>query len=270
MSATREPATVLAARDLVFGYEPDVPVLRGVSVQLTAGELLVVLGPNGAGKSTLLRCLAGLARPWSGSVQLAGDPLAELAPRERARRMAVVPQGLQRVPQVTVDDFVTAGRYAHLPPFARRTQADRAAVRRAIEQVDLAGRERASLTALSGGQLQRALVARALAQEPDVLLVDEPTNSLDLSHQLDVFELIAGLTCTGHGVLVVTHDLNLASQFGTRLLLMNDGAASAEGAPSEVLRPEVLVPVYGKRLQFGQLPAPHGEGTRPWVLPWGH
>lgn len=258
----------LEGRALEYGYF-DAAVLNGVSIEVESGEFVVVLGPNGAGKSTLLRVLAGVCEPWSGEVRLAGESLARFAPRERARRLAVVPQGLPRVPDLSVEAFVESGRYAHVGSFGRRTRADREAVERALIEVELDDRRRSPLTELSGGQLQRALIGRALAQEPQVLLVDEPTSSLDLAHQLSIFELIAGLTCLGRSVLCVTHDLNLASQFATRIELLDRGRIVAGGTPAEVLTPEVLGPVYGERLRFGELPAPHGKGARPWVLPWG-
>jgi iron complex transport system ATP-binding protein len=261
-------AAVLELRGLEFGYEALRPVLRGVDLRLAPSEFLVVLGPNGAGKSTLVRCAAGHAAPWTGDVRLCGAALGSFRGRERARRLAVVPQRLERVPPVRVREFVESGRYAHLRGFRRAGSEDRAAVERALREVDLLGRESEALGELSGGQLQRALIARALAQEPQVLLVDEPTSSLDLAHQLSVFELIAGLSCRGRAVLCVTHDLNLASQFATRLVLLREGRVVAEGRPEQVLRPEVLVPIYGPRLRFGELPGPAGKERRPWVLPW--
>lgn len=259
----------LVARALEFGYADAEPVLHSISLSLAESEFVVVLGPNGAGKSTLLRLLAGVATPWSGTVELAGLPIDRHRPRDRARSLAVVPQALERVPQVTTRTFVEAGRYAHVTGFGRRRPEDRAAVDRALCEVELEDRAEVPLNELSGGQLQRALIARALAQEPEVLLVDEPTSSLDLSHQLSIFELIGGLTCLGRSVLCVTHDLNLASQFATRILLMCEGRIVADGSASDVLTPEVLGPVYGDRLRFGQLPGPKGDGTRPWILPWG-
>ncbi|MEO0651583.1 MAG: ABC transporter ATP-binding protein [Planctomycetota bacterium] len=259
----------LSARDLAFGYVEGERVIDGLSLELREAEFCVVLGPNGAGKSTLLRLLAGILAPDRGAVVLGDGPIDDLRPRDRARRLAVVPQGLARIPRVTVRDFVESGRYAHTTGFGRRSAADRRAVEQALAAVDLDGRGGAPLDELSGGQLQRALIGRALAQEPSVLLVDEPTSSLDLAHQLSTFELIAGLTCHDRSVLCVTHDLNLASQFATRVVLLDEGRIVSEGEASEVLTPEVLGPVYGPRLRFGELPAPHGKGARPWVLPWG-
>lgn len=262
------PRERLVIEGLRAGYSDGPDVLSGVDLTLRDGELTVVVGPNGSGKSTLVKAAAGLLAPRAGSIRVEGRSLAELSDRERARHVAVVPQSLDRWPSLKVVDLVASGRYAHLSWWRGPGAADREAVEQALEQVGLSDQAERPLTELSGGQRQRALVARALAQSASVFLVDEPTNALDLSHQLDVFSSIGALTCEGRAVLTVTHDLNLASQFATRILLLVDGRFAAEGRPQEVLRPEVLGPVYGERLRFGSLPSPMGDGERPFVLPW--
>ena len=258
----------LAAHEVVFTW-PDGPrAVDGVSLAIERGELVAVLGPNGAGKSTLLKLAAGLVEPDAGRVELDGRPLGGLSKRERARRVAVVPQALRALPDVTVATFVASGRYAYLDAWRRPSASDRGAVRRALERADVEDLGERLLTQLSGGQRQRVLVARALAQEADTLLVDEPTSSLDPEHQIAVFELLAELTCSGASVLTVTHDLNLASQFATTVALMDAGRIVARGGPEEVLRREVLEPVYGPHLRYGRWPAPRGDGERPFVVPW--
>ena len=265
--------SALRARGVVFAY-PDGPrVLDGIDIDVQSGELVAVLGPNGAGKSTLVRVLAGLLAPSEGSVELhtsdtSGRDVAALAPRERARTVALVPQGLARIPQVRVHDFVLGGRYAHGALRARVRGRDDAVVRDALTACDVADLGERALDQISGGQRQRILVARALAQEADVLLVDEPTSSLDPEHQLAMFELLARLTCESRAVLVVTHDLNLASQFATRLDVIAGGRVAVSGTADAVLCPEVLHPIYGERLRFGRFPARDGRGDRPFVLPW--
>jgi iron complex transport system ATP-binding protein len=257
-------APALSARGLRFAYPGGPPVLEGLDLDLRPGELYALIGPNGAGKSTLLRLLSGALVPTEGEVRLAAlGPLGRLSPRQRARALAVVPQGLAQVPEWSVEDFVASGRYAHLPPLRSPSAADRAVVAAALETCDLAGLEQRPLPELSGGQRQRALLARALVQEAPVWLVDEPTSSLDLPHQLATFELIAALTCQGRAVLTVTHDLNLAGQFATRLGLIHRGRLLAEGTAEEVLCPAVLEPVYGPRLHYGRLPS----SGAPFVLP---
>lgn len=258
----------LEGRELTFSYPGGARAVQGVSLELARGDFLAVLGPNGAGKSTLLRLLAGLLGAERGEVRIDGAPLAALTPRERAKRIAVVPQSLVAVPEVRVDDFVLGGRYAHLSPWKRAGGSDRSAVDRALAEADASEVADRPLTELSGGQRQRVLIARALAQEAEVLLVDEPSNSLDPQHQIAVFDLLAKLTCEGRAVLVVTHDLNLASQFATRALLMKDGHGVATGTPSEILRPDVLGPVYGPHLRYGTFPGPRGGTERPFVIPW--
>lgn len=259
----------LSASGLRFRYDGESDeVLRGVDLNLSEGEIVCVIGPNGAGKTTLLRLLAGLAKPAAGEVLLAGRAVRSVPAKERARNLALVPQALFALPSLTVEEFVGQGRYARTRFLRGPNAEDRAAVARALADADLVGLGRRSLDELSGGQRQRALVARALAQEPSVVLVDEPTNSLDPRHQLQVFELIAGLGCDGRAALVVTHDLNLASQFATRVVLIDDGAVRANGTVHEVLRPEVLGEVYGEHLAFGSRPVAGWGEDRPWVLPW--
>ncbi|MBK9384476.1 MAG: ABC transporter ATP-binding protein [Planctomycetes bacterium] len=263
--ALNEP--LLVARDLRHAYPDGPPALDGASLALHAGELVSVLGPNGAGKSTLVRALAGVVAA-RGSIELCGEPIATLTPRRRAQLIALVPQGLRALPELSVERFVLAGRYAHMKRFAPLRREDLRAVASALERLELSELSGRLLHELSGGQRQRALLARALAQEARVLLVDEPTTALDAAQQLAVFELLAALAREGRAVLVVTHEWNLASQFASRLLLLERGRVAASGTPDEVLRAEVLEPLYGSRLLYGRAPAPEGRGERPYVLPW--
>lgn len=253
----------LCAREVAFDYANGVSALLGASLELRRGELLAVIGPNGSGKSTLLRCLAGLLAPKSGSVKVDGEDVARLAPRERACRIAVVPQFLPRLVDVRVSDFVLGGRYAYMGRWRSAKKHDHAIVRAALERCDSLDVAERLMSELSGGQRQRVLVARAIAQAAGVLLVDEPTNSLDPEHQLAVFRSIAELVEAGRAALVVTHDLNLASQFATRAVVMRDGRTLTEGPVERVLTREVLEPVYGPHLHFGRF-----ASGRPIVVPW--
>jgi len=268
---------LLAARGLVFEYPAPrgdgaaraLRAVDGIDFDLARGELCVAIGPNGSGKSTLVRLLAGLAVPLAGAVEVDGRPLASLAPRERARRIAVVPQYLPALPEVEVERFVESGRYAHVGRFGGLGAGDREVVESALERCDARDLAARALDALSGGQRQRVLVARALAQEADLLLVDEPTNALDPAHQIAVLDLLAGLAGSGRACLVVTHDLVLAAQYASRLVLLDAGRVVASGTPAEVLRREVLEPVYGTSLWYGAWP--QGSGARsggPFVLPF--
>jgi ABC-type cobalamin/Fe3+-siderophores transport system ATPase subunit len=264
--------TEIRARDVEFSYPADgvesVPALRGINLDVRAGELLAILGPNGAGKSTLLRLLAGLLVPTRGEVHSDERALSSFSARERARRIAFVPQSLTALPEVTVEAYVGYGRYAHRGLLQTATPADRQAVQAALLAADLDELAARPLAELSGGQRQRALIARALAQEAQTLLVDEPTNALDPEHQLRIFDLLAELCAAGRAVVVVTHDLNLASQFAQRAMLLDAGHTVTTADIAAVLCPEILQPVYGYQLRFGSLPAPRGGGERPFVLPW--
>jgi iron complex transport system ATP-binding protein len=256
---------VLVARALVAGYPTGEPVLTGVDLTLEPGELVCVLGTNGAGKSCLLKTLGGLIPVRGGSVTIRGRALASLAPRARAREVASVPQGLRALPDTDVLTFVLGGRYAHLGMLARGAPHDRAVARAALAQADARELETRALHELSGGQLQRVLVARALAQQAPVLLFDEPTASLDPEHQVGLLATIRRLVAGGHCALVATHELALASRFATRVVLLADGGVRTAGSPTEVLRREVLEPVYGPHLLYAREPGPLG---RPVVVPW--
>ena len=255
----------LTASGLQHEYPGGVTALRGVDLQLQPRELLVVIGPNGSGKSTLLRLLGGLLPVQQGEVAVDGQPLSALSPRDRAQLIGVVPQSLESLPEVTVESFVLGGRYTRISRWRGALARDLRAVGYALAASDAEGLGGRRLRELSGGQRQRVLVARALAQEAQILLVDEPTAALDLEHQVRVFDLLARLAAHDRSVLVVTHDVNLASQFASRVVLLDAGRVAASGAPAEVLRREVLEPVYGRHLFFGHMPPPD---SRPFVLPW--
>jgi len=244
---------LLRAEDLAYahpgGADPGgVRAVEAASLELCAGELAFLIGPNGSGKSTLLRLCAGLLRPDRGRVTLEGRDLADLSDRERARAVGFLPQGLAVLPDLGVREFVLAGRYAHVADYAALSRVDLAAVDEALARCDVAELAERNLYELSGGQRQRVFVARALAQEARLLLVDEPTNALDPEHQLAVFELLVELARGERGVLVVTHDLVLAGQYARRVLVLDRGRLVAQGAPQTILRGRALEPVYGRQL----------------------
>lgn len=259
---------ILRSESLSFAYTPGEDVVKDLSLDVAEGEVVCVLGPNGAGKSTLLRLLAGITKPRTGAVSIGGDPIGSLSPRDRARRIALVPQSLYSLPDLSVEEFVRQGRYAYRARFRGPSPEDVAAITRALEDTELSDLTHRALDSLSGGQRQRALVARALAQEPRIVLVDEPTNSLDLHHRIHVFDVIARVGCEGRAALVVTHDMNLAAQYATRVVLIQDGAIVADGSVHDVLTPEVLVPVYGEALAFGKRFVSGWNEERPYVIPW--
>jgi len=250
------------------GYSyPDGPkAVDDASLSIEQGSIVCIIGPNGAGKSTLLKGMAGLLPMEDGAVSVDGTPVASLDPRVRARTLALVPQFLDAIPPLTVESFVMGGRYGHLDAWRRAHGADRAAVEAALAAADVSELGQRLLGEVSGGQRQRVLVARALAQEAGYLLVDEPTSSLDPEHQLGVFDLLKELARGGHGVCVVTHDLNLASQFADRVALMQEGSFVSVGPPEEILTAEVLEPVYGAHFRFTSWSK--GGEERPVVVPW--
>lgn len=219
-------------------------IVHGVSTTVDAGGWLTVVGANGAGKSTLLRAVAGLVR-HGGRVEVGGVTLAGLAPRQRARHLALVAQTPVLPPTMTVASYVLLGRLAHLGPFARERQRDLdivTAVLRRLDAVALADRR---LATLSGGEAQRIAIARALAQEAPVLLLDEPTSSLDIGHQLEVLDLVDELRRErGLTVVATMHDLTLAAQYADRLLLLAEGAEAASGPPDAVLTEANLTRYY--------------------------
>ena len=259
--------SALACRGLVLDYPGPLRALDGVDVSLAEGELVAVIGPNGSGKSTLLKCLAGLLEPSAGEVLVDGQALSLFDDRARARCLAVVPQFLPALHDIAVRDFVRGGRYAHFGRWHGPAALDHGAVEGALQAADVGDLARRWMSELSGGQRQRVLVARALAQEARYLLVDEPTNSLDPEHQLQVFELIARAVAGGRAALVATHDLNLAAQFATRIVLLERGQVRADGSAAGVLTPAVLTPVYGASLRFGTFRTADGA-ERPCVIPW--
>ncbi|MBK7641976.1 MAG: ABC transporter ATP-binding protein [Planctomycetes bacterium] len=257
----------LSARELAFEYPGPIRAVDGLSLAVDGAELVCLIGPNGCGKSTLLRLCAGLLAPLSGRVELDGADVWGLTPRERARRVALVPQYLPALPEVRVEDFVLSGRYAHLARWNRVAAHDQELVREALESCDAAEFAQRGLGELSGGQRQRVLIARALVQQAPLVLIDEPTSALDPEHQIRVFELLELSRARGNTVVVATHDLNLAGQFATRLVLLRQGRVVADGDAAAVLSPRTLTPVYGEHLAFGER-ALAGGGTRPFVMPW--
>jgi len=237
--------------------------LRGVSFDAGAGELVGLVGPNGAGKSTLLRLVAGLAAPAAGTVRLAGlDPFA--APRrEVARVCALVPQESAVVWPFTVREAVMMGRAARQGLLAIPDRFDRGAVEGALAACDLVHLADRRLDALSGGERRRVFFARALAQEPRVLLLDEPTAFLDLAHQVSAMRAAVVAARAGLCVVAVLHDLNLAAQACDRLVVLSRGSVAAEGPPAEVLTAERVEAVWGVPVWRGE----NGATGAPVVLP---
>jgi iron complex transport system ATP-binding protein len=237
-------------------------IVDAADLAVAPGELVGLIGPNGAGKSTLLRAVVGVRAREAGAITIGEERAEALPPRERARRLAYLPQERRVEWRLSVNDVVMLGRFPHRRSFGGRSEADRAAVERALAAMDagaLAGREAASL---SGGELARVLLARALAVEAPILLADEPIAGLDPYHQLHVMEALQAEARRGRGVLAVLHDLALAARFMDRLVLMSGGRVVADGPPEQVLANETLAAVYHVATLGGQ------DAGRRWVIPW--
>jgi iron complex transport system ATP-binding protein len=219
-------------------------VVDGARFELKAGELAVLIGPNGAGKTTLARALAGLI-PAEGRIAIEGRSLASLSPRQRAQRISYLPQGHVFHWPMAVAAIVALGRHPHADVFSGLSEADRAAVDRALLATDTVPFAARAVTTLSGGERARVALARALASEAPILIADEPTVSLDPRHQLVVMELLAHVARKGAAVLAIVHDLTLAARFADRILVMQQGRLNAQGPAREVLTPERIASVFG-------------------------
>lgn len=240
-------APAMELRSVSYRYpEADRNALTDVSLSFRTGCHHAVLGPNGAGKSTLLRLGLGLLPSAEGTVRIEGRPVGEWSRRTVARRVGVVTQEPPAPFPLTVRSFVEMGRNPYLRPWAGLRPEDREVVGRTLERVELAGLADRRLTDFSGGELQRAKVARALAQEPRTLLLDEPTAHLDLGHEVRIFRLVDRLVREdGLTAVTVTHNLNLASRFAHRLVLLVEGRVVEEGTAAEVIRPGPVERAYG-------------------------
>jgi ABC-type cobalamin/Fe3+-siderophores transport system ATPase subunit len=239
--------------DLTVGFRSK-PVLTGISLTLCAGELLVLAGPNGSGKTTLLKTIGGLLKPLAGRILLNGKDTALMTKQERARRMSILFQGTLPGWPFTVQEIVSQGRFPYRGVFGAEQPQDHAAIARAVTAAGLAGFEDRPVTELSGGEFQRVLIARAMAQEAGLLLLDEPANTLDPKYRFMVMTLIRSITGTDGGAgdgasggacaMVSLHDLNLARLYADRVLLVGDGKIAALGKPLEVLQNDTIGRVY--------------------------
>jgi iron complex transport system ATP-binding protein len=242
----------LEARSLGFGYRGHA-VGRDVSLALDAGEVLCLLGPNGGGKTTLFKTLLGLIPTQAGQVFLGGEPLDALPRREVARRIGYVPQAHAGYFPFAVRDVVLMGRTAHLPPFASPSSPDRDAAETAIARLGIAHLADAEYTRISGGERQLALIARALAQAAPLLVMDEPTASLDFGNQVRVLDEIGRLASEGIGILLSTHDPDHVFLVGDRVALLHGGRLAATGTPDAVVTPERLRAAYGVEVAVSEV-----------------
>jgi iron complex transport system ATP-binding protein len=259
--ATAEPP--LQARSVSVRFDRRL-ALAEFDLNVRPGEFVALVGPNGSGKTTFLRAALGLVELSGGSVRLLGEDVGRLSIPERARRVAWVPQEERPYDNVPLYDYVLFGRNPHLPPFGREGEADRAAVREALESAGLWDRRFDGIHEVSGGERQRVLLARALAQATPVILLDEPTAHLDVGHQLDLLERVRTLgRATGRCAVAAVHDLNLAARYADRLVVLSRGRRVAEGPPASVLTEELLEAVWGVEADIRHDP----RTGLPYLLP---
>lgn len=267
-SSSRESPALIVDNVSVRYPHSDTDALERVSLSISNGEVVALAGPNGCGKTTLLRAAAGMLAPASGCVRVSGGPrpMHQLSPERRARLVAAVPQMTQLPSGYSAAEAVMLSRISFHGWFGPETAADAAAVQSALETVGLASRSRSSLDTLSGGEQQRIWIARALAQEAPILLLDEPTAHLDLRYQMEILTLVRSFA--RHGLcaaLIAMHDLNLASSFADRIALLDRGRLAACGSPAEVLTSERLSALYAIPMHV----VPHPFHGHPLILPDG-
>jgi len=263
MPATLTPDIVLAVRDfsLRLGKKE---ILRGVSFAVSRGEYLSIVGPNGAGKTTLLRCIARLLAGGTGEIEVFGRPLPAYRQKELARRIVYVPQADGRVIPFTVRQFALMGRYPYLSPFSSIDPEGRRAVQEALGRTATAEFAERRLDTLSGGERQKVYIAAALAQGPDILLLDEPTTFLDYRHQAEIRELLSRVNRESRVTMVcVTHDLNRAALDSDRIVALGAGSVLFDGPPAGIMRPEVLQRLY----QTPFLLTSHPQTPLPVIVP---
>lgn len=238
----------LSADALTLGYDKR-QIIDGLSLDIAQGELTVLIGPNGCGKSTILRALAGLHPVTAGRVVVNGRDLAGLGSKALARQVGILSQGASVPDGLSVEDLVRQGRYPHRSLFGPWRDEDSAAVRRALDLTGLTAMRDTPVDRLSGGQRQRAWIAMSLAQETDILLLDEPTTYLDIGHQIEVLDLMRRLVDdNGATVVAVLHDMIQAARHADRIILLHQGRILAEGRPAEVLTPKHLETAFGVRV----------------------
>ncbi|WP_454086274.1 ABC transporter ATP-binding protein [Georgenia sp. Marseille-Q6866] len=238
------PGARLAARDLTLAYERRT-VSTDLSVAVPDGSFTAIIGPNACGKSTLLRALARVLRPRAGEVVLDGRALGEYRSKEVARVVGLLPQSSEAPDGITVADLVSRGRFPHQRLVRQWTAEDDDAVWQALEATGTDSLADRLVAELSGGQRQRVWVAMALAQQAEILLLDEPTTFLDIAHQIELLDLFTQLHRQGRTIVAVLHDLNHAARYATHLVVMKDGEVVASGAPSSIMTAELVREVFG-------------------------
>jgi iron complex transport system ATP-binding protein len=256
---------VIDVRQLSYSYG-DLCVLENLSFSVQQGDFFIIIGPNGSGKTTLLKCISGILRPRTGSLEILGDPFRDYSRRSLARSIALVPQTAPVDFPFTVTEVVLMGRSPHLGILGVEHQQDLDMAHRAMDFTGVASLAHRKLDQLSGGERQRVMIARAICQEPKIILLDEPTASLDLAHQVRVMDLMEQLRDEKRvTILMVSHDINLAALYGNCLMLLKEGHILNIGPPSQVLTFQTLEEAYGCPLLVDK--SPLGNFQRVTVVP---
>lgn len=252
---------LLSFQDVEFAYNGSFR-LFDVNLTVNKGDFTGIIGANGSGKSTLIKLMAGFLSPISGSIKLEGRPLAGLNRKAVARKVAVVSQGVHTEFEFTVEEMVRLGRIPHLGRWQSEGPGDTRAVERALELTGLTGFRKRYFKRLSGGEAQRVLVAQALAQEPEMLLLDEPTTYMDMAYQQDLFALLSELNHGGITIVAVLHDINLASLYCGNLVAVREGQIYTDGSPGQVITRENIKAIYGCAVEISL----HPVVNRPQVI----
>lgn len=244
----------LKTENITFAYNHSAIVLKDINLTITQGEFLGIIGPNGAGKSTLLKILCAILKPQQGIIHIFEKPLQQMTHKERATLIAFVPQETHFTLNFTVEEIVNLGRYPYLKPFQKLGSQDQAAIEQALTDADVIEFRHRPINSLSSGERQRVVLARALAQKPQILMLDEPTSHLDLHHQYRIMELLATLNQTGLTIIIVHHDLNLTSLFCRQIIIMHQGAIFAQGPVRKLINEQILKKIYNLDLQVIKTP----------------
>lgn len=253
---------MLEARDVHAGYGSK-EVLCGICCAIEKGEFVAVIGPNGSGKSTLVKCLTGFLSPKDGTILLEGKNIKSWKSKERARKLAVLHQEAGEPLPFFVRDYVELGRYPHHGFSGGSREEDRECISRAIELAGIRRLESRKLTELSGGERQMAYLARALAQNPQVIVLDEPVSHLDIGHTISIMDVMATLKDSGVAVVAVLHDINLASDYADKIIALKDGKVFAEGPPAQVMNYETVEQLFNTVCVVRENPL----SRRPFVYP---
>lgn len=254
---------MLQVKNLSCGYGAK-EVIKSMSFSVRKGDFLGIIGPNGAGKTTLFRAITGVLSLREGNVLYKGRDISGIPPRERAREIAVMPQILEVPFAFSVEEFVLMGRFPHVGRFGTLKQNDYRVLEKSLELTDTASLRKQRLLELSGGERQRAILAQGFAQEPRLLLLDEPTAHLDIAHKIRILDIVKNLNKEfGLTVIVILHDLNLASEYCKRLLLLDEGAIYKNGSPEEILTYKNIEKVYKTIVVVGKNPI----SSKPYILP---